>query len=129
MTQFSLDEYLKNPDRKVITRSGCPVRIIGTNRITNRCDKPIVALVYNAIEKYEDCYTYTAEGKVSFVEDEDDLDLFFAPIKHEGWQNIYAYDDGGYYSGNIYRTKQETKEAVAHDIKGYVTTIKIEWEE
>lgn len=29
MKQFSLEEYLKNPQRKVITREGLPVRIIG----------------------------------------------------------------------------------------------------
>ena len=42
MKQFSLEEYLKNPDRKVVTRNGLPVRII----CTDRKDKwPIVALV------------------------------------------------------------------------------------
>ena len=32
MKQFSIEEYLKNPDRKVVTRNGLPVRIICTDR-------------------------------------------------------------------------------------------------
>lgn len=35
MKQFNLDEYLKNPQKKVITREGLSVRIICTNKI---CD-------------------------------------------------------------------------------------------
>ena len=33
MRPFSLDEYLKNPNRKIVTGKGNPVRIIHTNDI------------------------------------------------------------------------------------------------
>lgn len=33
MEQFNLDEYLKNPDRKIVTRDGCyAVRILCTDK-------------------------------------------------------------------------------------------------
>ena len=32
MKQFSLEEYLEHPDRKVVTRDGRSVRIICTDR-------------------------------------------------------------------------------------------------
>ena len=41
MKQFSIEQYLKNPDRKVVTRNGLPVRIICTDRKQKR---PIIAL-------------------------------------------------------------------------------------
>lgn len=41
MEQFSLKKYLKNPDRKVVTRDGRDVRIICTDR-KGKC--PIVGL-------------------------------------------------------------------------------------
>ena len=41
MKQFNLEEYLKNPSRKIITRDGRNVRIV----CTNAKSFPIVALV------------------------------------------------------------------------------------
>lgn len=43
MEQFSLDEFLKNPTRPIVTRDGNIVRIICTDR--NNKEYPIVALV------------------------------------------------------------------------------------
>lgn len=44
MKQFNLDEYLKNPNRKIITRDGRNVRIVCTNRRGLNV-KPIAALI------------------------------------------------------------------------------------
>ena len=43
MKQFNLEEYLKNPSRKVVTRDGRNVRIICTDK--RGTNFPIVALV------------------------------------------------------------------------------------
>ena len=43
MKQFNLDEYLKNPSKKVVTRMGRKVRIICTDREDSIY--PVVALV------------------------------------------------------------------------------------
>lgn len=42
MKEFSLEEYLKNPNRKIVTRDGRDVRIICTDRRGG--DHPILAL-------------------------------------------------------------------------------------
>ena len=49
MIAFNLDEYLKNPSKKVVTRSGRKVRIICKNRISSL--GPIVALVNESGEE------------------------------------------------------------------------------
>lgn len=86
MEQFNLEEYLRNPDRKIVTRDGRSARIICTDakKAKGEDDQPIIALVYNAENEGEDCRTYYPNG--SFLSEEAySLDLFFAPIKHEGW--------------------------------------------
>ena len=45
MKPFNLEEYLANPNRKIVTRDGRNVRIICTDRKDS--DFPIVALVKN----------------------------------------------------------------------------------
>ena len=44
MEKFNLEEYKKNPNRKVVTRRGNPVRIICTDRKHGEDDLPIVFL-------------------------------------------------------------------------------------
>ena len=127
MKEFNLNEYLKDPSQKVITKDRRAVRIICTDAKGN---KPIVALVYNNRDK-ENVYTYSVEGYF-YKDSYSDLDLFFAPTKREGYINIYC---NIYYEGsdkdrntgkNIFSSKEEAKE---HKDLGYITTIKIEWEE
>ena len=125
MKKFNLDEYLKDPSKKVVTRDGREVRIICTDA---KGDEPILALVYNNIREEENVYTYNRDGY--FYGDNDScLDLFFAPIKREGCTNIYKDKDGGVYlSGLIFESEKEAKEAVNGN-NHYIATIKIEWEE
>ena len=86
MKQFNLQEYLAKPSRQVVTRNGRKVRIICTDR---KGDTPIIALVYNANEGQEYGYAFYSDGKY-FRPKNDELDLFFAPEKHEGWINLPA---------------------------------------
>ena len=125
MEQFSLEKYLANPSRKVVTRDGRRVRIICTDR--RDLNFPIVAL----IEK-------DSGGEVIYAHTKDGIycstwpttsDLFFAPEKHEGWINVYRYSDGGHaYAGTVYDSKEDAEKRKVID-ENYVTTIKIEWEE
>lgn len=124
MEQFSLEEYLKNPKRKVVTRDGDSVRIVCTDKINN-IKKPIIALVHDVISGTELCYDYYPDGKV-YSKQEDSLDLFFVSIKHEGWLNVYCEKDGWYSGGKVYNTNAEAKENAS---SGCFTTIKIKWEE
>ena len=124
MEQFSLEKYLANPSRKVVTRDGRNARIISTDM--NSKNYPIVALVQIS-DNYinEEVYTYTKDGEFE-AEQSTKHDLFFAPEKHEGWVNVYEEGANRYLEGCIYITKEEAKRMRGY---GYITTIKIEWEE
>lgn len=127
MKQFNLDEYLKNPNRRIVTGKGKPARIICTNRKSENC--PIIALIQDSTDNYEDAHYYTIDGKWA-VGGNNSMNLFFAPEKKEGWINIYSsdYDGTSVLGENIFETKEEA-EASAKNCVYYITTIKIEWEE
>ena len=124
MKQFNLEEYLKNPSKKVVTRIGRKVRIICTDR--NHPTRPIIALVQ--IDKCEEMYgCYTKYG--SWVDcASSPNDLFFAPEKKSGWINLYKMNSIISPGPRVYDTKEEA-ESAAGDKSYYISTIKIEWEE
>ena len=122
MKPFSLEEYLENPERKVVTRDGRPVRIICTDR---KGATPIIALVNDGLSE-ELGHAFYSDGKI-FSDEDNELDLFFAPEKHEGWINIYAdINDNSHPGNHIFESKEEAEEE-GEKGSGYVTTIKIEW--
>lgn len=126
MKQFNLDEYLKNPSKKVVTRDGENVRIICTD--AKYYDYPIIALI-SLKDGTEVICPYTKEGVRFHVRQEGD-DLFFASEKHEGWVNIYRDSNiGCTYTGGVFDSPEEAERAAQQKIGSYVTTIKIEWEE
>ena len=127
MEQFSLEKYLANPLRKVVTRDGCPVRILCTDK--KSYNEQIVGLIMgnNGMEFIS---TWTQQGK-SFFNSDTPNDLFFAPEKHEGYVNVYRSldKDCAYYLGNIYNSKAEAEDVRENKKFKYIATIKIEWEE
>ena len=124
MKEFNLTEYLKNPSQKVITRDGREVRIICT-------DIPIVALVYDEEKQKESIECFFENGKyLSFDANDSPLDLFFAPVKKEGWVNLYKGVVKDYLPSvgqKVYKTKESANLNKRDD--NYLTTVKIEWEE
>lgn len=131
MKEFSLEEYLKNPQRKIVTREGRNARIICVDRKFKVLDEeyPIMALVESLDSNYERSLSLTCNGKETHSLDRG-TDLFFAPIKKEGWVNLYKSSSEYPGLGKIYSSK-EVAEAIAKkcDLNPYITTIKIEWEE
>ena len=122
MKPFNIKEYIANPSRKVITRDGRPVRILCTNA---RRTYPIVALIEDKDNK-EDClHVYLPDGTTSGITKQNDL--FFAPIKREGWVSLYKLVDG-LTAGFIFDTKEEA-EKEAKRSPHCVAITKIEWEE
>ena len=119
MKPFNLDEYLKNPERKVVTRDGRNVTIHCTNYDSN---SPIIA----QIEGAHSSNSFTKEGKFCQISDSKN-DLFFKPEKHEGWINLYKYKSGVINSHYFKSKKEAEEEGKTHTCS--VTTIKIEWEE
>ena len=126
MKQFDLKEYLKDPNKKVVTRDGRNVRIICTDKQGG--DHPIIALCTMSNES-EILYSYLPNGRMYLNADADTcLDLFFAPEKHEGWINLYKNSGDSLIPSRVYQTKEVAeKRGSWHDC--YVTTTKIEWEE
>ena len=125
MEQFSLEKYLENPNRKVVTRDGRSVRIVCTNKLDK--NYPVLALVRN--EDYEMSYSYTTFGKLYTNQSIcRELDLFFAPDKKSGWINLYKMNSIISPGPRAYDTKEEA-ESVAGDKSYYVSTVKVEWEE
>ena len=118
MKAFSLEEYLKNPKRKVVTRNGRSARIICTDAKGNY---PIVVLIEEG--GYDNALSYTKDGKL-YVGETNDYDLFFAPEKHEGWVNVYRdFDD--VMCGSVFATEEDAK----CKAKTAIATVRIEWEE
>ena len=122
MEQFSLEKYLANPSRKVVTRDGRNVRIICTDR--EDLNFPIITLIKKKFGG-EVIYAHTKDG-IYCNTCPTTYDLFFAPEKHEGWVNVYKEGTNRYLEGCICVTKEEAKRIRGY---GYITTIKIEWEE
>ena len=118
MKAFNLDEYLKNPSKKVVTREGKKVRIICTDA---RGSYPVVALVEEGY--YDNALSYTEDGKL-YNGESNVYDLFFAPEKHEGWVNVYRdFDD--MMCGSVFATEEDAK----CNAKTAIATVRIEWEE
>ena len=125
MKQFNLEEYLKNPSRKVITRDGRNARIICTDAKNNY---PIVALIEMPNGRERQPCGYKEDGTYIIGERLSCYDLFFAPEKHEGWLNIYHSESGFFLRGNPYESKEEADEVARANYKNFCTTVKIEWE-
>ena len=123
MIPFNLDEYLKNPNKKVVTREGRSVTILCTNFLSS---EPIIA----EIEELNCSMSFDTNGRHSnnSTARNPSIDLFFAPEKKEGWINVYRGALDITYAGSVYDSKEEAEEHI-DDTQCYIATSKIEWEE
>lgn len=124
MKEFNLDEYLKNPKRKVVTRDGREVtRILCTDAKSK--NYPIVALIKSPDEEEEYPLRYTVNGQY-FPDYKQQYDLFFVTEKHEGWGVI----SGSSLFSSIFSSKKEAEEYIERaGTKNTATIAKIEWED
>ena len=123
MKAFSLEEHLKNPSRKVVTRNERSARIICTDAKGNY---PIVALIEEG--GYDNALSYTKDGKL-YVGETNDYDLFFAPEKHEGWVIVFKSSKGNnVINSDIFESKEEAEKA-GKNYTNYIVTAKVTWEE
>ena len=125
MEQFNLEEYKKNPNRRVITRDGKSVRIVCTDMMGT--SYPVLAIC--RVDPTHDCdYSYTPNGKHNLGVDSR-LDLFFAPEKKKGWANLYDLPEGPYL-GRVYSSKEVAESMIKNcGLHPYIATVEIEWEE
>ena len=123
MKPFNLEEYLKNPSLKIVTREGKDARIICTNA---KGKYPIVALTKSQNNEYPS--VFTNKGKYVLHTQHPD-DLFFASEKKKRWINLY-YNKirNQVYFGKIFKTEEKAKKEGKNQ-NNYVITIPIEWED
>ena len=122
MKQFSIEEFKKNPERKVVTRDGRPVRIICTDA---KGSYPVIGLVLSKDVQNANGYT---ENGFYLNNSESSSDLFFEPEKKEGWVNLYRKNEDCVITGDlILKTKEEAINCISSE--DYVDTVHIEWEE
>ena len=126
MKQFNLEEYLKNPSKKVVTRMGRKVRIICTDREDSIY--PIIALIKDDKRESEILVTYTKDG-IPAEYNEAYYTLFFAPEKHEGWLNIFKCNNFYHAENEIVYNSKEEAEIQGKNYMSYIATVKLEWEE
>lgn len=123
MKPFDLE--LAKQGKPVCTRDGRAARILCYDFISVE-DTPIIALVRTS-EKQEGIICYEADGR-NFDPGMAELDLVMVPEKREGWVNLYK--EGGIVrtSGiTIYASKEQALGMCPP--RGYIDTVKIEWEE
>ena len=101
--------------KPVCTRDGRKARIISCS-LRNK-NFPIAAIVEDEDEE-ENVYQFEANGVCD--EHDENLDLMMLPEKRSGWVNVYT--------DSIYDTKEEAL-AGKSEIRGYIDTIKVTWEE
>lgn len=129
MRPFNLDEYLKNPNKKIVTRDKRNARIICTNKKSMQ-NYTVVALIDNSESSNKDtegAATYTPEGRFD-VNYTDRNDLFFASEKREVWVNIYKLESKFIADEITYNTKEEALNN-KDSIMDFVGTFKLEFEE
>ena len=124
MKQFNLEEYLRDPNKKVVTRDGRNVRIVCTDQ--KGTEYSVIALC-TMNNKRENLYSYLPNGRM-YLNADSCIDLFFAPEKHEGWINLYKINSSISPGPLTYNTKKEAESATGNS-PDYISTIKIEWEE
>ena len=120
MKQFNLEEYRKDPSKKIVTRNGKPAKILCTNFVSNR---PIIAEIYE-----QGGYSLAYNSDCMHTDFQSPHDLFFDTEKHERWINIYR-DTTGVSSGEVLYDSRVAAEEVGKICKYYVATVKVEWEE
>lgn len=127
--KFSLEEYLKDPSRRVVTRDGREVRIKCTD-MDGINGMVIVGLVRDDLMNKERPLTWTKEGQYFVEAGETINDLFFEdskePVVRKGWVNVYKSLDGEIIFGVVRKSKEEAEQASRGD---RIDTIRVSWKE
>ena len=115
----------------VVTRDGRRVRIL-TCEMNNACYTIVAIITANEPGAgSESAVTYTTQGEFFHDGSESQNDLFMAPVKREGWVNIYRSAPGGaqdcYPQPLIFNTREEA--IAAANPSSLRATTRIEWEE
>lgn len=130
MKPFNLEEYLANPNKKLVTRDGRKVtRVLCTDA---KGLFPVAVLVESVGGISVIAKSYTSDGHYH-VNGESQSDLYFATEKHEGWINIFRGKDGPLTGNTVFASKEDAEESRWHGNSFthglYLESVKVEWEE
>ena len=109
---------------KVVTRDGSLVRIVCFD--VESSTHPILALVKGSCPSEHEIIIDFTERGTSRADGDSDWDLFMAPVKREGWINIYKHEGTYDCISRISETKDDAECSRGQDC---VATVKVEWEE
>lgn len=128
MRQFNLQEYLKTPSIKIITRNHCPARIICTDKIDNH-NANIVALIHSMDPEMDYEYTeyYTEDGMYLPNKEPHPRDLFFVTESDytEWWINLYKVGKQLFTECAVFPTKEQALQFRTG--RCYLTTVKVDF--
>ena len=118
MEQFSLEKWLQDKSRKIVTRNGKSVRIVCWDKLG---DYPIIGCIKYS-DDYEDFETYNIDGSKYSFNREDPNDLFFAD-EEEGLTELQTTleEDCDCYV-NLYNDGK-TREELREWIKAWIPRI------
>lgn len=126
-TMKNFDINLARQGHPVCTRDGRKARIacFDFKGLNNR---NILALIENE-DDIEDVVAFKSDGSFNIYPT--DYDLMMAPVKHEGWVNVYRNNSGKIYTGEVVHESEERAKLIRNKpLNGdYITTVKIKWEE
>ena len=79
---------------------------------------------------YEIFSTWKVDGSYVANSSEHPLDLVMAPVKKDGWVNLYRNRNGGVYPGRgVYSSETAAKDAALACSTPVLATVRVEWEE
>lgn len=120
MIAFSIEKYLANPDRKVITRDGRDVRVLVTDM---RGLYPVIAIILSPKDPDDYIMRYLPNG-LAFAGLKHDFDIFFKEKKCVEYRIMDRLGDIG---STGYDTRNEA-ELMTNGNKD-LTVVEITWEE
>ena len=126
MKQFSLEEFKKNPNRKVVTRDGRPVKILCTDAVGSY---PIIALI-RSLDNEDYPWRVRKDGAI-LENEENENDLFFDVEKKEGYINLYHSKLGisSHQTSFGILSKDDAEKEAAKYPDDFIATAKVTWEE
>ena len=123
MKKFNLEEA--KAGKPIQSRDGCRVTMLATD-IKNKY--PLATVKHTS--EMDVLQTQCEDGYFYKDKSESMHDLFMAPVKKEGWVNIYRDTCGAKVTGrSIHESEECAKEVNGVSLSNYVTTAKVEWEE
>jgi hypothetical protein len=129
MEPFTLEKYLQNPQREIVTGEGRPVRILCTDIQDPRDNRQIVAAVsYDTAGELVFRYDATGDAQLKSLPE---ANLYFKGAARVGYVNIFRDEKNTVFTGaEVYDTRESAIEgASVTDWWTLLATVRVEYTE